>query len=843
MKNKKSIQFISIVSILVFLSLNSNAQETENQLKLEVPKSVQEFDVDTNSSKKIIERVEVLGSRIKKIENEKSTSTVSINKTTIQNSANTSAADALRDSSISIEGVQQYGNYGPAVIGLRGLGAERTLVLLNGYRLPVDPALNAVDLNIVPASSIEKIEILKEGASALYGSDAIGGTINIVTKKLANTSVFDAKYSGTELPGGSTYTIGAATGVNNESNNALISIAIKRQDKILGRNREITKNGFSTFSPAAVWKGTGQPGYTLAQPSECPADLLRSSGGNQTCRYRYYDNATTKPEIDQYSLLLDYSYRFSSNFKLYTQNIGSYRNTFWIAPPQGREITGLTGTASNLNATSVKFRTADAGNQDSKDFDIIYSSTLGIKGQINTDLDYDFFANLGEVHQNFRGINGYINPNKLKTLVQNGSYDPLAPEGQRGDISTAAQQYNQFRKQRIFSTEANISGDLLDLENGSLGFAAGLSFRSDKQLLQTDDIGFGTSNRSGERNLYSFFTEVNYPITKKIEINAALRFDRYSDFGATVNPKISTKYIINETLLVRGSYGTGFKAPLFLTMNRSPYSGIEDFVDRKLCAQDPSQCSSQSWNVKFVGNKDLKEEKSQSISLGTVYQPSEKFTISVDTWYTKIKNIIGFNFEAMTQAEQNGVNPSDYGVTVDRDSSGKIILISFSDLNLSANEVSGIDIVTAAELAKFENYVLIYDNNFAYKFMDRIEGFPGAGSSNSMGQWGKPYWKNNAKLTFKKDINSLAVTLRSIPGQNVQNSDVDRKISDLNEWDLEYNHKFSKKIEFTLGAKNIMNAAQPVDIGAGIFAESNEVNQELYDIDGTRYFINFSQKF
>ncbi len=234
-----------------------------------------------------IERIEVIGSRIKRISSEGSSAVKSINKENMESSANVSVSDSMRDSNMATFGVtrEAAGNSAAATtnIGLRGLGATRTLVLLNGHRLPKDPSTEAVDLNLIPESAIERIEVLKDGAAALYGSDALGGVINIVTKKGYIGNEILTKFSSPELRGGSSVSTSLLSGTSNEKSDLLWVLNFSRNEKIMGKDREITKNGLSPNGSTAAYKDAS--GSWFVDPiGNCPADLIKpdaSGKGNQ----------------------------------------------------------------------------------------------------------------------------------------------------------------------------------------------------------------------------------------------------------------------------------------------------------------------------------------------------------------------------------------------------------------------------------------------------------------------------------------------------------------------------------------------------------------------------------
>jgi len=171
--------------------------------------------------------------------------------------------------------------------------------------------------------------------------------------------------------------------------------------------------------------------------------------------------------------------------------------------------------------------------------------------------------------------------------------------------------------------------------------------------------------------------------------------------------------------------------------------------------------------------------------------------------------------------------------------------VTYQYANLGSTELAGLDLnieYYVAYLSHWTGYKASLSNQMSYMFFNRDESFPGTASKNTMGEWGSPYWKNKLSLDFKNDINMYEFVMRSIPGQNVSDSQTDRKISEMNEFDLNYSHTCSPKVSLGLGIKNLTDAVPPADKGGGI-GGADIVNESLYDINGRRFFAAFSYGF
>ena len=850
--------FVKTIVILgAIISFNFAAQAQESTAN--VPTSVTEDPTKPAEEKpQQVERVEVIGSRIKRIAKEGASAVKNVGKESMKNSANTTASDSLRDSTLATYGAsrEQSGSSAAAVttIGLRGFGATRTLVLLNGRRLPKDPSAEAVDLNFIPQSAIERIEVLKDGASALYGSDALGGVINIVTKKgyigneaAVKTSRFDKK-------GGEVYDISLLSGFSTEHSEFMGVLSYNHKDKIQGRDRDLAKVLQSpTGNPGTYFDNT--PGAKNNSP--CPSDLLSPDG---FCKFRPNELASIQPQIAQTNLLTDYTYRLDNGIKLYNRNIIVYKDIEWnYAPAPATYENGNpshaddlpTGTASHPTTTDSFYRYLEAGNRDNKDNELSYSALVGAKGSLNSIWEYDLGVGFSKVSRTTRGIHGYLDKNVLINLIGTGAHDPTAPTGSTGNIESAQVQTRSKSTSDLLSADVLFTGELFEMEHGPVGIATGVSILNEKLKQDVDELsaipnrvlGSSGSRDDGTRDVQSIFAEVAFPLTEKLELNTAARLDHYSDFGNTINPKLSVKYNATSWMMIRSSVGTGFKAPTLSELYGAASDGYLQFIDRVGCKQNAANCGSNQYHVYGGGNKNLKEEKAFSASLGAVFQPTSDISFSIDGWYTKVTDKVGLDLQEAMDAADKGANLASYGVIVNRDGTGKILDVTAPNLNLQAEAITGIDFGLEMLIANnVFGHQFLFDNDYSYILSDMTQTFPGLDERNVVGEWGMPRWRNSANLTLKNDVTTYTLTMRSIPGQNINDNSVDKKISDLNEFDISANYKFSKVAQIGGGIKNIIDAKQPVDSFGG-YGKQPILNNDLYDINGRKFFVSYSQKF
>ena len=376
------------------------------------------------------QRVEITGSAIRRIQVEGALPVITISREQIERSGATSAADLLQ----ALPSMQGFTNEGAAVGGggngfsgasLHNLGETRTLVLLNGRRLAtfagqfITGGLAGIDLNAIPISSIERVEVLADGASALYGADAIGGVVNFITKK--NSQGININAGGTWPKGGARETRVAGSfgfgnldsdgfnlmlGANAEKRTALRSV--DRSFASTGviplelNGRQVTFfNGSPRGIPANIQHDAGTPGNAsddyLVSPffavnNRCPPQHvpLQEGPGGTACYYDFVQQLEIFPERERKALLAQAQVRLGSAHTLFVELLGSdTQNTNRIAPPPGEVLIGptspfwsfvLQGNPGQTLATTVPYRVADVGKRTSTDRTEAQHAVIGAEG-------------------------------------------------------------------------------------------------------------------------------------------------------------------------------------------------------------------------------------------------------------------------------------------------------------------------------------------------------------------------------------------------------------------------------------------------------------------------------
>ncbi len=705
------------------------------------------------------ERVEVTGSSIKRIDAETALPVTVIRREDLDKLGVTTAAELLdRVSSNNGGGYNATLALGDAArpgfsgASLRGLGSVNTLVLLNGRRLAVYAFDGGgVNLTSIPIAALERVEILRDGASAVYGTDAIGGVINFITRKDYQGGTIEAGYYSTDSKGGNSRTGTATLGYGDLAKNGFNLFGVfdyRKQDEIGARQR--------TFSNTAY---IPTEGVNRLSSNSVPANILTSAGlqnpyankyqgGNgcnppasfgisatdARCRFDYASVIDIFNPSESASALFRATVQLNANNQLFVEYLHSEnRQKFRVSPdPVSESTTFNTGTDRVLYPKTGKYypgngitpaipgiaadsgpvpgfadifwRSLSAGPRTDVAKEKADRALIGLEG---TGFGWDYNVGLMRTQDKVTDsyVDGWLLESKLlrvaggltpkqpgysAAVVAAGGIDPAInpfsvtqdAAGQAAIDRTKLNQVVRVGKSTRDSIDGRASREIYNLPAGPLSAAIGAEFRREKfddvpgaVLGSGDIIGSGGDLQPsvGSRRVTAVFGELNIPIIKNLEAGLAGRFDHYSDFGNTTNPKLTLRYQPTTALLLRGSAGTGFRAPtlveLFNGVTQTNSGGAYDDPlfdssngpgksrcnDAGGAGFNPNFCNAQL-KIKQGGNTKLQPEKSHQFSAGFVLEPTRDITFGADYFYIKQKQQIAIinGDTKLTNAQGNG---------------------------------------------------------------------------------------------------------------------------------------------------------------------------------------------
>jgi iron complex outermembrane receptor protein len=823
-----------------------------------------------------LQRVEITGSSIKRLDAETALPVQVIRREDIDKSGVTTAAELLGKVSASAAGLTDgasfsdiSGQRGFNGANLRGIGVSSTLVLLNGRRLAnfASPGANAgVDLNAIPAAAIARVEVLKDGASAIYGTDAIGGVINFITRSDyvgADASI----YGSATQHGGAGKTMATLSGgtgkLSEQGYNAFVVLDYQDNKPLRSGQRDWIGSayqpdinldvGSSNTFPANVRRvrpngsPTG-PRMNPAVPNCNPPATVYAPGsfvGGQACLYDYMQDTEIFPESKRLSLLARGEIELGGGHALFAEALhGVTRSTYRISPltvtnlnyPLAGQHYPHSLIATNKTDLRVSMRLAEGGNRTNEVESTAQRLVLGAKGTL-AGWDYNTALNhsINEVDDQY--IDGYVRTSAFDAAFATGKINPFGASGAEGLALLKAAKINDAARRSRGTTDvfdAKASRDLFDMAGGTAAIAIGGEIRKEKMrftpsaLLAAGEIrGDGAAaGFSGDRTVKAAYAELNLPLLQGVEAQLALRHDRYSDFGGTTNPKFGLRWQPAKSLVVRTSYGEGFRAPSLSDLYNPPRTGQTNGIydDPLGCiktaafdnTENPDYCGLQPDKL-LGGRAGLKPETSKQFAAGLVFEPQRNLTATLDYWKIRKQDVIvapegSYFSDPVRNAAFIERGPADAALP---GIPGPILSIDSRLRNIGSLDTSGLDLGLnwrgpVSALGRFGiglsgTYVLDYATREADA--PKLEG-AGVFANDQVVQ----RWRHTLSLDY--DLGPFSATLQQTfyshyRDQNPNPDGSERRVKAYQLWDLTGSYAWSKALRIRGGIRNLFDTHPP----------------------------------
>lgn len=800
---------------------------------------------------KTVERIEVTGSRIKRNDLEGAAPIDVINRDDIAKSGFANLQQLLERTPVAGTGTfstrgnnQDSTANGGAAVSLRGFGSDATLVLINGRRVAVSAfaeniANSFVDINSIPVAAIERIEILKDGASAVYGSDAVAGVVNIILRKDYDGAEISVSHGGTTGPSYDETAASLVWGTQSADSSATLILDYFKNTTITGA--EMGRFGTANQSPYGgmdLRSSRGYPGnfivngQTRIDPG-CPAE--RAFG--QTCVFDYGPFGMTNPPAERMGAIFQGSQSFTDSMQGYVElAVQHNRSKASGAPTPLDGDAGLTVPASHPNnpfGVDIginRFRTVDAG---PRVWDIESDAlrmVLGVRGQIDN-WDWDISAQKGrsESMQTGSKSQGWVRTDFLQEQINLGNYNPFGGYVNSPEVIDAITTSLVRRgESHMTAYSASISGEAFTLGEQMVSLAAGVEYREEDAFDQPDDqfqrgLIFGTESVSAQakRDQYAAYVELLIPVSDVLEFTVAGRYDHYSDFGSTTNPQLSMQWRPLDNFTLRASFGQGFRAPSLAQIGLGPSQESVFFTDTYRCptpdAGNPA-CAATDYTIVFRGSEGLQPEESETFNLGFVWQITDELDVTADIWSITQDNKIDKNdYENVYAAECNNQNSAICvrlaplpGQTL-----GELSRLYNSYVNVSSQEATGLDLSTSYRMTLQDMGQVRFSFDWSYINKFEKNGFDYAGEYNypqhrwlASADWSHGDWGVIASLSYTGEFEDYA------PPAEME-STTTRSVSAQALLDIQGRYNLNDKTTLTLGINNALDEDPPFAIGDG----------------------------
>jgi iron complex outermembrane recepter protein len=845
------------------------------------------------------QRIEITGSAIKRIDAETAVPVTVVRFDDLKKEGITTIEQVMANlSSMQVQqGTSQVVGLvtgGAAFANLRGIGQNKTLVLLNGRRIANNAFdSSAPDLNMIPFAALDRVEVLRDGASSLYGSDAVGGVINFITKKDFRGGAITIGQDWPIHSGGESWNGNLSGGYGDLAKDGFNVFAVldrQQQDRLGGTQRPFNtryKGGLSPTTNPANYFQAGDTGNPTAPTCAAGTNLIPNAAANALgCQMTTSSFVDYIPRNERSTALIKGTLKLSEAHELgleyfKSQDVvqsqiapvpygGLRQNPFlpdgvtpnpYYPGHSGNSFVpnipldpaynngGSPPAGTQPGYINVKWRDLPNGPRQDQNINTqqrLVASLTGVLGG----WDYQAAASYNEnkVKEN---LLGYSNGAIITGGVLNGVINPFGPQSAAGTalINSAALNGNiQNAKGTTSGVDAHASKEMGDWLGAGRPAALAIGTEWQRQkfisaanpsyaalVVSSTGIDPGTLNE-GSRNVFAAYAELNVPIIKTLDVTASVRYDKYSDFGNTTNPKVNFRFQPTQQVLVRGSYSTGFREPSLYDINSAQaYTNTTQQNDPINCpggvvaaGKTPAISCQAQFESLTGGNKNLQPEKSKNASFGLVFQPIPSLNLGVDFWWLRLTGQIGSvaedvvfgpaaltTFAGLFHRNPQGNLATDGSQCPDPTTCGYVDLRT---QNLGGVNTNGIDFSADYNLraGSWGNFTLGMNSTYVskYEYQDYTQGPWNQNVGVYVGTGPVFRWQHNATVNWASGAIGAGMAIHYKSGYVDSLSGVNpspgRSVSPYTTVDVYGSLTVQKSLTFILGVRNLFDRVPPL---------------------------------
>ncbi|MFL6601535.1 MAG: TonB-dependent receptor domain-containing protein [Steroidobacteraceae bacterium] len=786
---------------------------------------------DTAAGAADMPTVAITGSRLKHSDAQTSSPVDILTREDIALSGKRTLSDVVRGASADNNGSIGLGNVsgfamGSSGVALRGLGVNATLVLINGrrtatYGLADDGQRTFVNLSALPLDIVDRVEVLKDGGSALYGSDAIAGVVNIILRKSFEGLSSQLSYGISEYGDGKIPRLSITAGrgsLASDRYNFLVNIEASRQDAMHARDRggrewigtgDLRPYGYSFFAGGTGpnvggWfdntTGAALPNRygavsdaALATPQwqqlpGCNSSISLPAGLGGCPWDRVKEVGVISPRESKVNVFVRGALRVSQIFNPYIE-LGMFRSdtkSAWVFGPTGANeawvdpaTDSVVSNASLLLPAThpdnplgrdalLSYLFAEAGPRTFEHTSVAYRALAGTSGNLGG-WDYDSGL-LYARNTTKRTITGFIRNSVLKAGLNGSGPYGFYRLGSNAHLNSAdfvralSPQLSADNRSTLTLVDFKANRHLLSLPGGSLGISLGAEYRRETldapPLPYTDVgdiIGWSYYVYRGELKVGSMFAEIDAPLLRGLSLDAAGRIDKVWDVGTSATPKVGFRWAPLETFTLRGTYSQGFRAP----------NPAEKGKDNQFAGTLDLTGNGFLGVFRNTSNPNLQPEKSRMTTLGAVLRPWPASSFGFTFWWLRRTNEINSVDPFSILAGASGW-PNAQVLT---DDAGNVLEVSSPFENNSSSRLHGVDFDLShrVRLAGFDlsaklnwtylaSYRKTFDGGVTYEYAGTH------GPTVVSGNTGTPRNRANFLLAWQSGASSLSAYVNFVDG-------------------------------------------------------------------------------
>jgi len=840
------------------------------------------FAQDQDEEELLVEEVVVTGSRIKRSTQTQSQEIITFTAEDMQISGDISVSDALRSSTMNSFGSFRESSgssaQSNATLNLRGVGSSRTLILINGRRTVGSPSLGGggtVNLNMIPFSAVDRIEVIADGASAIYGSDAVAGVVNIILKKDFDGMTVQARYGDRDRDDATEESASVLMGVSGDRGHISFALEYDKREPIFDKDRDFSKASWGDYDGDGDIVGYSETvgvsfyGYTLVNPNwdpnvpydrnnpdtwyvqpgaNCDVNDIGFAGpmradnvfGPETgyyCGYAFALVSANRAGVERVNTFVNAEYELSDHIDVYADVLIAQNESFGrYAPPAATGPTIPGDPRNNIGATFGYFRWTDIGPRDNTVNDYLTDINIGARGDIfggnvTWDLYYTYSnytsASVGNYYLNYAGLDYAVNyADDFDTFVSYIKHTTLNDDRQKLQKVFGGAQFD------LFELGGGTASMYVALETFKVDYAALVDAQSEAGLVG----GSAGNSAKGSRDVDAISAEAIFPITDWLEIDAAVRYDDYSDFGSATSPRLGGIFRIPgvDSLTFKASWGQGFRAPDLSDLYGATAFSAEfatDYYGCQLSGISEGDCPERQFDTYIGSNPNLDAEESETYSAGVEWRFADRWLTSVNYFHLKITDPILYT-SAQDQLDvdyySNGGNPQ-----VQRTSTGAVTRIDAGFQNgVTEFTFESVDFALSGGFDTAIGDFGIQANASYYMNYDAEETYGTGELYNAAGTLGLPEWRSNALFTWALGDIFASVNWDYIGESKSRISD--EKWDSWQQFNATVGYAFGKYGTVSIGANNVLDEDPILDRVTGATVDEN-----LYPNIGRVYFVRY----
>ncbi len=738
-------------------------------------------------------------------------------------------------------------------------------------------------------AAVERIDIQTEGASAIYGSDAMAGVVNIILKEDYEGLTFNIGAGSRDRDGGTTNTeFSILGGLSNDKGNITFAYDHQERDGIADSDRYYTApqrndlNGdgiIQAYTETIGWSLYGATAlnsdFSQAQAAPVCSDLESEFGtdifqetaadddwspGSTYCMFAYANTSYNTASIDRNTLYVSSDYELTDDIEFFGQAMVVQNSSFGRYAPPAAPLPGVLpasdpdsyfGELYNPYEDETAYlliRWADVGTRDGNVDDYNQDYTAGLRGSLDwNNASWEVYYHYNKADNKAVG-KYYLSYGGLAYNVRNDI--PLRSEAGIANTKVTTLQSSQATFNHYYG---GIGFDMFDLPGGLASHYFGVEYFEQTYLDEYDGqseaglVGGSAGNTSsGARDVTAAFFESVLPVVDSVELNIKARFDDYSDFGSELSPAVSLRWEALENVIVRASYSESFRAPGLDLLNAALTFSAEGAIDYAQGATTARQ-----YDTYFAANPNLGPETSDYVNLGVAWDVNDNLGLKLDYFKLDIQDVIqAKSLQQLLSDEANGLidaiavdeTPNDvFYLKRAAGGTGTLVEAGTSYFNGTGFTVEGIDFHINANLSTgFGDFRFNNINSFVLSYESEVGGL----IQDTAGWSGQPEFKSVATLAWTLDDHQIAwnATYTDSTSENEVAGEDGYFVQSgkLDSWlihNVTYSYDMGNYGVVRLTAENVTDE-DPV-----LSSNGSWDNQDLYNNFGRTYRVNYEISF